>query len=339
MFFSEETEQEFYEHHRIVADKRQNSLRIDKFLGNLLPNTSRNKIQMTAKAGNIHVNGKAVKSNYMIKAGDVVQVLLPYPFREIELIPQDIPLNVIYEDDWIIVLNKQSGMVVHPGSGNYLGTLVNGLIYRFENLPNKDRVRPGIVHRLDKNTSGLMVIAVDEYAMAHLTGQFFERMTTRIYHALVWGDVKKDKGTVVTHIGRSLKNRKIFESFPDGNCGKHAVTHYKVIERFGYTTLVECRLETGRTHQLRVHMKYLGYPLFNDVEYGGNRILKGTIFTKYKQFINNCFEVCPRHALHAKTLGFTHPKSGKWMSFNSVLPDDMLKLVKKWRNYVEHEMI
>jgi len=334
----DENEEELYEHHRIVADKGQKPLRVDKFLGNLLPNTSRNKIQMAATAGNIHANGKAVKSNYKVKAGDIVQVVLSFPPRETELIPQDIPLDIIYEDEQLIVLNKQPGIVVHPGYGNYSGTLVNGLIYHFSNLPGKDETRPGLVHRLDKDTSGIMVIAANEYAMAYLARQFFDRTTSRTYQALVWGDVKEDEGTITGHIGRSLKNRKVFEVFPEGDYGKHAVTHYKVLERFGYTTLVECKLETGRTHQIRVHMKYLGHPLFNDKDYGGDQILKGTTFTKYKQFVNNCFEACPRQALHAKTLGFTHPESKEWLSFDSDLPDDMLKLVEKWHNYAQHKL-
>ncbi len=333
-----EENEELYEHHRLLADKGQKPLRVDKFLGNLLPNTSRNKIQMAARAGNILANGTAVKSNYKVKAGDVVQVVLSYPPREIELIPEDMPLDIIYEDDHLIVLNKQAGIVVHPGYGNYSGTLVNGLIHHFSNLPGKDETRPGLVHRLDKDTSGIMVIAADEYAMAHLARQFFERTTARTYQALVWGDVKENEGTITGHIGRSLKNRKVFQVFPEGDYGKHAVTHYKVLERFGYTTLVECRLETGRTHQIRVHMKYLGHTLFNDKEYGGDQILKGTTFTKYRQFVNNCFELCPRQALHAKTLGFTHPATGKWISFDSELPEDMLRLTEKWRNYAQHKL-
>ncbi|HBF21242.1 MAG TPA: RNA pseudouridine synthase, partial [Cryomorphaceae bacterium] len=279
-----------------------------------------------------------VKSNYRVKPSDVVQVVLSYPPREIELIPENIPLNIIYEDDQVIVINKTAGIVVHPGYGNYTGTLVNGLIYHFNNLPGKDEVRPGLVHRLDKDTSGIMVIAADEYAMAHLARQFFERTTNRAYQALVWGNVEEDQGTITGHIGRSKKDRKVFTVYPEGDEGKHAVTHYRVLERFGYTTLVECRLETGRTHQIRVHMKHLGHPLFNDKEYGGDHILKGTTFTKYKQFVANCFELCPRQALHAKTLGFEHPRTHERLSFDSDLPPDMQGLIDKWRHYAKHKL-
>lgn len=334
----EEDNDELYEHHRLVADSGQKPLRVDKYLGNLLANTSRNKIQQAAEAGNIRVNGKAVKSNYKVKAGDVTQVVFSFPPREIELIPEDIPLNVIYEDDYLIVINKESGMVVHPGYGNYDGTLVNALIHHFSNLPGKDQTRPGLVHRLDKETSGIMVIAAEEKTMAHLAQQFFDRSTERTYQALVWGNVAEDEGTITGNIGRSKKDRKIFTVYPEGEEGKHAVTHYKVLERFGYTTLVECKLETGRTHQIRVHMKYLGHPLFNDKEYGGNKILKGTTFTKYKQFVDNCFAICPRCALHAKTLGFEHPVKKNKLSFNSDLPEDMQGLIAKWRNYAQHKL-
>ncbi|WP_417612785.1 RluA family pseudouridine synthase [Owenweeksia hongkongensis] len=334
----EQDNEELFEHHRLVADKGQAPLRVDKFLHNLLPNTSRNKIQQAASAGNIHVNGNVIKSNYKIKAMDVVQVVLSYPPREVELIPQNINLDILYEDDQVIVLNKTAGVVVHPGYGNYDGTLVNGLIYHFKNLPGKDETRPGLVHRLDKDTSGIMVIAKDEMSLAHLAKQFFDRTTSRRYHALVWGDVKEDEGTIIGHIGRSKKNRKVFSVYEDESEGKHAITHYKVLQRFGYTTLVECRLETGRTHQIRVHMKHLGHPLFNDKEYGGSSILKGTTFTKYKQFVDNCFATCPRQALHAKTLGFTHPKNGDEMSFNSELPEDMAALIGKWENYAKHKL-
>ena len=329
---------ELYEHHRLVADSGQNPLRVDKFLGNLLPNTSRNKIQQAATAGNILVGGNPVKSNYKVKAGDVVQVVFSFPPREIELIPENIPLDILYEDDSVIVLNKQSGIVVHPGYGNYTGTLVNALMYHFKDLPGKDQTRPGLVHRLDKETSGIMVIAAEEFAMAHLAKQFFDRTSKRTYQALVWGNVEEDEGTITGNIGRSKKNRKVFSVYPEGDEGKHAVTHYKVLERFGYTTLVECRLETGRTHQIRVHMKYIGHTLFNDKEYGGDVILKGTTFTKYKQFVSNCFSICPRQALHAKTLGFEHPHSKEQLSFDSDLPQDMSELVEKWRNYAQHRL-
>lgn len=330
--------EELYEHHRLEADQGQKPLRVDKFLNNLLRNTSRNKIQQAAEAGNILVNGSTVKSNYKVKPFDVVQVVLSYPPRENELLPEDLSLHILYEDDQVIVLNKQAGMVVHPGVGNYSGTLVNGLIYHFQNLPGKDETRPGLVHRLDKDTSGIMVVAADEYSLAHLARQFFERTTQRAYYALVWGEVKEEEGTITGNIGRSKKDRKVFTVYDDPEEGKHAVTHYKVLQRFGYTTLVECRLETGRTHQIRVHMKHLGHPLFNDKDYGGDRILKGTTFTKYRQFVENCFTVCPRQALHAKTLGFTHPKTGEEMFFSSELPDDMAALIEKWENYAQHKL-
>lgn len=335
---SDDSNEDLYEHHRLVADKGQKPLRVDKFLNNLLPNTSRNKIQQAAAAGSIHVNGNEVKSNYKVKAGDVVQVVLSYPPRETELKPENLPLDIIYEDDSLLLVNKKPGMVVHPGHGNYDGTLVNALLYHFNNLPGADGTRPGLVHRLDKDTSGIMVIAKTEQAMAHLAKQFFYRTTRRSYVALVWGDLDENEGTITGNIGRSHKDRKVFTVYPDGEEGKHAVTHYRVLQRFGYTTLVECRLETGRTHQIRVHMKYLGHPLFNDKEYGGDKILKGTTFTKYKQFVENCFSVCPRQALHAKTLGFTHPESAKEIFFESELPADMADLVEKWTVYAKHKL-
>ena len=333
-----EDNEDLYEHHRLVADQGQKPLRVDKFLHNLLPNTSRNKIQQAATAGSIHVNGNEVKSNYRVKPGDVVQVVLSYPPREVEMLPENLPLDIIYEDDSLLLVNKKPGMVVHPGFGNYTGTLVNALLYHFNNLPGADETRPGLVHRLDKDTSGIMVVAKTEYAMAHLARQFFYRTTSRSYIALVWGDVKEDEGTITGNIGRSHKNRKVFTVYPEGEEGKHAVTHYKVLQRFGYTTLVQCRLETGRTHQIRVHMKYLGHPLFNDKDYGGDKILKGTTFTKYKQFVENCFAVCPRQALHAKTLGFSHPESGDEQFFESELPEDMAELVAKWTSYAKHKL-
>lgn len=335
---SDDSNEDLYEHHRLVADQGQKPLRVDKFLNNLLPNTSRNKIQQAAAAGSIHVNGSEVKSNYKVKAGDVVQVVLSYPPRETELKPENLPLDIVYEDDSLLLVNKKPGMVVHPGHGNYDGTLVNALLYHFNNLPGADETRPGLVHRLDKDTSGIMVIAKTEQAMAHLAKQFFYRTTRRSYVALVWGDLKEDEGSITGNIGRSHKDRKVFTVYPDGEEGKHAVTHYRVLQRFGYTTLVECRLETGRTHQIRVHMKYLGHPLFNDKEYGGDKILKGTTFTKYKQFVENCFAICPRQALHAKTLGFTHPVSGEEKFFESELPDDMAELVEKWAVYAKHKL-
>lgn len=331
----DEEEQEFFEHYKFVADKGQDFLRVDKFLMDRIPNTSRNKIQVAASSGNILVNKKAVKSNYRVKPFDEISVVLPYPPREIELIPENIPLTILFEDDEVLVINKQAGLVVHPGYGNYTGTLVNGLIYHFNNLPNGGvNNRPGLVHRLDKNTSGIMVIAKTEFAMTHLANQFFERTTERRYNAIVWGDFEEDEGTVTGNVARSLKNRKVMDVYPEGDIGKHAVTHYKVLKRYGYVTLIECKLETGRTHQIRVHMQHIGHSLFNDNEYGGDKILKGTSFTKYKQFITNCFEILPRQALHAKTLGFTHPTTKEFLQFNSALPDDMQQVLAKWDNYL-----
>ena len=327
---------ELFEHFKFIADKGQEVVRIDKFLLDRMPNTSRNKIQNAAKNGNVLVNDKVVKQNYNIKPKDVVSIVLPYPIREIELIPQDIPLDITYEDSDLIVINKPSDMVVHPGYGNYTGTLVNALVYHFDNLPERaDNYygRPGLVHRLDKHTTGLLVVAKTEEALNSLAKQFHDRTTERRYWALVWGDVAED-GTVVGNLARSLKNRKVMQVFPDGDYGKHAVTHYKVLERFGYVTLVECKLETGRTHQIRVHMKYIGHPLFHDLEYGGDKIIKGTTSAKYKSFIDNCFALIPGQALHAKTLGFKHPTTGKMMSFSSELPEGFEKVLSKWRTYI-----
>ncbi|TNE97331.1 MAG: RluA family pseudouridine synthase [Bacteroidetes bacterium] len=332
----EEGGDELYEHYKFVADKGQEVVRIDKFLLDRMPNTSRNKIQIAAKNGNVLVNEKVVKQNYKIKPGDTVSIVLPYPVRELELIPQDIPLSIVYEDHDLIVINKPSDMVVHPGYGNYKGTLVNALVYHFDNLPErKDNYygRPGLVHRLDKHTTGLLVVAKTEEALNSLAKQFHDRTTERRYWALVWGDVKED-GTVVGNLARSLKNRKVMQVFPDGDYGKHAVTHYKVLKRFGYVTLVECKLETGRTHQIRVHMKHIGHPLFHDLEYGGDRILKGTTSAKYKSFIDNCFALIPGQALHAKTLGFKHPSTGKFLQFDSELPEGFQQMLQKWENYV-----
>lgn len=335
----EEEEQELYEHYRFVADKGQGLLRVDKFLMARMESTSRNKVQNAAKAGNILVNDMPAKSNYKVKPGDVVSIVLAFPPREIELIPQDIPLDIIFEDDDILLVNKQSGMVVHPGHGNYTGTLVNALVFHFKDLPmqNGEPVKPGLVHRIDKNTSGILLIAKTELAQTRLAKLFFDRKIDRLYNALVWGDVKQEEGTITGHIGRSLKNRQVMDVFHDGEHGKPAITHYKVLERFGYVTLVECKLETGRTHQIRAHFKSIGHPLFNDETYGGDRILKGTTFTRYKQFIQNCFKVCPRHALHAKTLGFVHPISKESLFFNSQLPEDMQQLLEKWRHYAKHK--
>jgi 23S rRNA pseudouridine1911/1915/1917 synthase len=332
----EQEENELFEHFRFEADPGQSMLRVDKFLFDRMQNASRAKIQAAAKAGSILVNDKPVKSNYKVKPNDIVTVVLEYPKREIEIIPEDIPLEVEYEDDDFVIVNKEPGMVVHPSYGHYTGTLINALAYRYKELPifNGNDARPGLVHRIDKDTSGLLVIAKNEEAKSKIALQFFHHTTHRRYIALVWGNFEEEEGTVTGHIGRSLKDRKVMTVFPEGEYGKHAVTHYKVLERFGYVTLVECRLETGRTHQIRVHMQHIGHPLFNDPWYGGNKILKGTTFTKYKQFINNCFDILPRQALHAKELGFEHPSTGEMKLFTSELPDDMVQVLEKWKVYV-----
>ena len=332
----EENDDSLYEHFRFVAAIGQEPLRVDKFLMNFIENATRNKIQIAIKAGSVLVNNKVVKANYKVKPNDEVRVVLTHPPHENLLVAEDLPINIVYEDDDVIVVNKEAGMVVHPGHGNYSGTLVNGLIHHVENLPANSNERPGLVHRIDKDTSGLLVVAKNENAMSKLALQFFNKTTERIYYALVWGNVEEDQGTITGNIGRSLKNRLQMSVFPEGDFGKHAVTHYKVLERFSYVTLVECQLETGRTHQIRAHFKYIGHTLFNDARYGGNQILKGTTFTKYKQFVDNCFKVMPRQALHAKTLGFVHPTTNKMMQFNSELPEDFQAALEKWRNYTIH---
>lgn len=334
---TEGEEEELFEHYRFKADPGQELLRIDKFLMDRMPNTSRNKIQVAAKNGNILVNGTSVKQNYRIKPHDEVSIVLPYPIREIELIPQDIPLDIVYEDDHLIVVNKPANMVVHPGYGNYTGTLVNALVYHFDHLPHRMQDyfgRPGLVHRLDKHTTGIMVIAKTENALTHLAKQFYDRTTERRYHALVWGDVTADC-RIEGNLGRSLQNRKMMTVFPDGDHGKHAVTHVKVLQRFGLVTLVECKLETGRTHQIRAHMKWIGHPLFHDLEYGGDTIVRGTTSGPYKQFIQNCFELIPGQALHAKTLGFEHPHTHEWMQFDSELPEGYREILRKWETYTK----
>ncbi|MEX1188550.1 MAG: RluA family pseudouridine synthase [Bacteroidia bacterium] len=338
---SEEEEQDLFEHFKITATSGQEMLRIDKFLQNRMEKISRSRIQTAADAGNIHVNGKPVKSNYKVKPLDQIAVVFAYPPRDREIKPEKIHIDIVYEDAEVIVINKHAGLVVHPGYGNYSGTLVNALMYHFQHLDlfNTNHPRPGLVHRLDKNTSGIMVLAKNEYAMTHLARQFFERTTKRTYVALVWGDLKEDEGTVTGHIGRDLRDRKKFTVYPDGELGKHAITHYKVLQRFSYVTLVQCRLETGRTHQIRVHMKYIGHPLFNDEMYGGDKILKGTTFSNYKQFVNNCFDVIPRHALHAKSLGFVHPVTKKEMLFDSDLPSDFIQVLDKWTTYFENRIM
>lgn len=325
--------EELFEHHRFEAGKGQSPLRVDKFLMNLMENTTRSKIQKAADDGNIYVNDIAVKSNYKVKANDIVRILLEHPPYEYLLTPENIPLNIVYEDDQLLVVNKEPGMVVHPGHGNYSGTLVNALAYHFENLPMNSSERPGLVHRIDKDTSGLLVIAKTEQAMTYLTQQFAEKTSEREYISIVWGNVEEDEGTIEGNIDRHMKDRMQMAVYPDGEQGKHAVTHYKVIERLGYVTVVSCRLETGRTHQIRVHMKHIGHTLFNDARYGGDMILKGTTFTKYKQFIDNCFKILPRQALHAKTLGFEHPTTKEFMRFDSELPQDMVECIEKWRTY------
>lgn len=328
--------QELYEHFRFEADPGQSLLRIDKFLTNRLENTSRTRIQAAANAGNIIVNGQPVKPNYKVKPSDIIQIVLPQPPRDIELLPEDIPLDIVYEDDDLLVVDKKPGMVVHPGYGNYTGTLINALMWHFKDIPmfSSGESRPGLVHRIDKNTSGLLVIAKTEFSLNHLARQFYEHTTGRRYIALVWGSPEEDEGTITGNIGRNPKDRKVMFVFPDGSDGKHAVTHYRVLERLGYVSLVECRLETGRTHQIRVHMSWLGHPLFNDSEYGGDRIIKGTTFTKYQQFVRNCFTALPRQALHARELSFDHPVTRKRLAFESPMPADMETVIAKWRSYI-----
>ena len=330
-------EPEMYEHHRIEAENGQNLLRVDKFLMTRLPNASRTKIQEAADAGNIRVNGNPVKSSYKVKPRDIVTVMMAYPRREIEIIPEDIPLDIVYEDEALLVVNKPAGMVVHPSYGHYSGTLVNALAWHLRGNPlfNAADPRPGLVHRIDKDTSGLLVVAKTEKAKNHLAAQFFHKTSSRRYIAVCWGNLESETGTITGNIGRSLANRKVMACFPDGSHGKPAVTHWRVLERLGYVNVVECILETGRTHQIRAHFKHIRHPLFNDKDYGGDEILKGTTFAKYRQFVQNCFDTCPHQALHAKTLGFDHPLTGERLSFDSPLPDDMRRLIEKWRAYVQ----
>ena len=330
-------EQELYEHFRFVVDKGQAMNRIDKYLVNCMAATSRNRIQEAADAGNIRVNDKPVKSSYRIKPFDTITIHLAYPPNQFEIIPQQIPINIVYEDDDIILVNKQPGLVVHPGFGNFDGTLLNAIAWHLKDLPGFDAndSRIGLVHRIDKDTSGLLLVAKTEQAKAHLGKQFFNKTTQRRYQALVWGNVKENEGTIIGDLARDPRDRMVFAVFPPGEnpLAKHAVTHYKVLERFGYATLVECRLETGRTHQIRVHMKHIGHTLFNDERYGGHVMLKGTTSAHYKAFIKNCFFTCPRQALHAKTLGFVHPTTGQDMYFDSELPADMQEMIDMWRAY------
>jgi len=324
-----------FEHYRYVVDKGQNPLRVDKFLSSRIEGTSRNRLQQAAEANSILVNGNPVKSNYKVKPLDVVSLVLKWPKRELEIIPENIPINIVYEDDDLMVINKSPGMVVHPGHGNYTGTLVNALAYHlnYDNIKDLEDPRLGLVHRIDKDTSGLLLVAKTPQAKTDLSGQFFRKETKRQYIALVWGNVTQDSGTIEGNIGRDPKDRMLMKVFPDGDQGKTAITHYQVIERFGYVTLVECRLDTGRTHQIRVHMKHIGHTLFNDARYGGNEILRGTRYAKYKQFVHNCFTICPRQSLHAKSLGFVHPTTKETIYIESEIPADMQEVIERWRNY------
>lgn len=328
-------ESELYEHHRIVVDKGQTLLRIDKYLQMHLEGVSRNKIQLATKANCVLVNEKPVKSNYRVKPFDTISILLPEPPHEFEVLPEKIDFKIVYEDDDVLVVDKQPGLVVHPGYGNFTGTLLNGLMYYFQDKKDKngEPITPYLVHRIDKDTSGLLLIAKNEEAQVVLAKQFFEHTIERKYNALVWGDFEEDSGTIVGNLGRSAKDRRVMTVYEDPEQGKHAVTHWNVLERFGYVTLVECVLETGRTHQIRAHMKHIGHPLFNDASYGGDIILKGTTFSKYKQFIDNCFTLLPRQALHALILGFEHPSTHQHLHFESPLPEDMNAVLEKWRGY------
>ena len=329
---------ELYEHFALTVDRGQAMMRIDKYLTVRMEHCSRNRLQTAADNGNILVNGRPVKSNYRVKPLDRISIVMPYPKREVEIIPENIPLDIVYEDNDIIIVNKPAGMVVHPGHGNYSGTLVNALTYYLQNTPlfQQGDMRAGLIHRIDKNTSGLLVVAKNELAHARLAKQFFDHTIIRQYTALVWGNFDQDQGTIVGNIGRSRSDRLKMAVYPEGSEGKHAVTHWRVLKRFGYVTLIECQLETGRTHQIRVHMEHIGHPLFNDERYGGDRILKGTTFSKYRQFIENCFAIMPRHALHARTLGFIHPSTGKQICFNSELPEDFKTVIERWETYAAH---
>lgn len=328
-------QQELYEHYRIVVDKGQSPDRLDRFLTARIANVSRTKVQYAAEAGNILVNQKKVKPSYKVKPGDEISVLLTYPPREDEIVPEDIPLNIVYEDEDIVVVNKEAGMVVHPAYGNFTGTLINALYFRYKDLPlfQKGELRPGLVHRIDKDTSGILVIAKNELSLNRLARQFYEHTIERHYTALVWGTLKENTGTIRGHVGRSPHDRKVMTVFTDGSQGKHAVTHYRVLEHYIYVSLVDCWLETGRTHQIRVHFKHIGHPLFNDATYGGDKILKGTTFSKYRQFVENCFKICPRQALHARSLAFDHPTTRQRMYFEAPLPEDMAQLVERWKSY------
>lgn len=331
-------EEELFEHHHIVVDPGQELLRIDKFLMDRLPNVTRNKVQVGIKEGFVKVNDELVKPNYKVHPGDSIHTYLTEPPRDEDVVPENIPLNIVYEDEYLLIVNKSAGMVVHPAYQNWSGTLVNALSYHFQNLPEMqgNKGRPGLVHRIDKDTSGLLVIAKTEQAMNGLARQFFDHSIERTYYALVWGEPEPDKGTIDIHVGRSLKDRRVTVAFPEGDFGKNAITHYETIRAMHYVSLLKCNLETGRTHQIRAHMRWISHPLFNDALYGGNQILKGTVFTRYKQFVQNCFKVMPRQALHAKTLGFIHPVTKKPMRFDSELPEDFQAVLERWEKYVNH---
>ncbi len=327
------TSEGYFEHYRFEVPEGQRALRIDKFLMERIPNASRNRIQNAAKAGCILVDDQNVKQNFKVKPGQLISIVLPEPPRDPSIKPEYMPLDIVYEDEWLLVINKPANLVVHPGHKNYSGTLVNGLTYYFDELPTSKNgaIRPGLVHRLDKDTTGLMVVTKDEYAMTHLASQFFHHTVDRKYNALVWGEVQNESGTIEGNLARSKRDRRVMQVYEDDHIGKSAVTHYQVLERLKYATLIECWLETGRTHQIRAHMKYLGHPVFNDLTYGGDQMVDGPKTSKFKQFIDNSFKICPRQALHAKLLGFDHPQSGEWLSFNSELPKDMQLLLEKWR--------
>lgn len=330
---------DLYEHYRVEVDKGQAPIRLDKFLMDRIANATRNKLQNAIETEAVKVNEKAVKASYKVKPLDVISISLPEPPRDTDIVPENIELNIVFEDEDLLVVNKPAGMVVHPAYNNWQGTLVNALAFHFQNLPTSQNGegRPGLVHRIDKDTSGLLVIAKTELAMAHLAKQFYDHSIERTYYALVWGEPKEPKGTIDAHVGRSLKDRRVTAVFPEGEFGRNAITHYKLLKPLRYVSLVQCNLETGRTHQIRAHMQYLGHPLFNDATYGGDRIVKGTNFSKYKAFVDNCFKMLPRQALHAKSLGFIHPRSKEYLQFDSALPQDFQNVIDKWEKYVNNE--
>jgi 23S rRNA pseudouridine1911/1915/1917 synthase len=333
-------DEDLYEHHRIEVDRGQSLLRVDKYLMHKLQNATRSKLQAAIESESVRVNGQVVKPSYRVKPQDLITVALPHPPRETtEVVPENIPLDVVFEDDELLVVNKPPGLVVHPAHGHWSGTLVNGLVFHLQNLPThrNGAIRPGLVHRIDKDTSGLLVVAKTDFSMAHLARQFFDHTIERTYLALVWGELDPPAGTITGHVGRSTRDRRVMDVYPHGDHGKPAVTHYNTLLPLRYVSLVRCNLETGRTHQIRVHLKHKGHPLFNDHDYGGDRIVKGTVFSKYRQFVENCFALCPRQALHAKSLGFRHPRTGQWMQFDSELPADMQAVIAKWEGYVKME--